>query len=173
MSERIGTRSREREPIKSMPYEKLMASREEYVQRQSTGVLLVKDSDREWELCRQGYVRFFLDTVTHPETALQDWCVFDFDVRKQSGTHRHQGGLVIMAIEGKGATEVDGELIEWEAGDLILLPIKPKGCTHRHFQRGDAPAKWLAFLYIPQWDHCGSEMTQVELNPEFTRSFGA
>ena len=68
--------------------------------------------------------------------------------------------------------EVDGELVEWKAGDMMLRPIKPQGVAHRHFQRSKEPAKWLAILYVPMWDHIGSDMTQMELSPEFKEAFG-
>lgn len=173
MTEQTRERTREREPLRSEGYEQMMRAREEFIARQMTGSLVIKDSDREWTLCRQGYVKFYLNPEEHKDATLQDWAVFQFDVRKQSGTHRHQGGLIIFPIEGEGATEVNGELLEWKAGDMILLPIVPGGCEHRHFQRGDKPARWLAILYMPQWDHCGSEMTQVELSYEFQAAFGS
>ena len=173
MSEKIVERTREREPLRSEGYEQLMRSREEFVARQLTKPAVIKDSDREWTLCRQGYVKFYLNPEEHMDTMLQDWCVFQFDVRKQSGKHKHQGGLIIFPIAGEGATEVDGELLEWKAGDMILLPIKPGGCVHKHYQRSKEPARWLAILYMPQWDHCGSEMTQVELSAEFLSAFGS
>lgn len=173
MSEKTRSRTREAEPIKSEPYEQAMRWRQEFVQRQMNGVVHVKEGDRDWELCRQGYVKFMLHPIAHPETVLHDWYLFCFDVRKQSGMHRHQGGLIIFALKGEGATEVDGELVEWKAGDMILLPIKPNGVAHRHFQRSKEPAKWLAILYSPMWDHCGSDMTQLELSPEFKQAFGS
>ena len=173
MSEQISEKTREREPLRSEGYENLMASREEFIARQLTAKPVIKSDDREWTLCRQGYVKFYLNPTEFSDTMLSDWCVFTFDVRKQSGKHKHQGGLIIFPIEGEGATEVNGELLEWKAGDMILLPIEPGGCEHKHYQRGDKPATWLAILYMPQWDHCGSEMTQVELSSEFLAAFGS
>ena len=174
MSERVRERARDREPIRSEGYEQLMRSREEFVARQMNSPLVIKDSDRDWTLCRQGYVKFYLNPEEDfkLKPMLQDWCVFQFDVRKQSGKHRHQGGLIIFPLEGEGATEVNGELLEWKAGDMILLPIVPGGCEHKHYQRSKEPAKWLAILYMPQWDQCGSEMTQMELSYEFRSAFG-
>ena len=171
MSEKTQERSRQREPIRSEGYENMMRERENFVARQLTGQPVVKDSDIEWTLCRQGYVKFYLNPAEFPDQVLHDWAVFQFDVRKVSGIHRHQGGLIIFPIEGEGATEVNGEVLEWKAGDMVLLPIIPGGCAHRHFQRGDKPARWVAILYMPQWDQCGSEMTQVELSYEFQAAF--
>ena len=65
-----------------------------------------------------------------PEAVLDDWNIFVQDIKVHSGKHRHQGGLVIYIIEGEGWSEVDGERHDWEAGDLLLLPLKPGGVEH-------------------------------------------
>ena len=97
-------------------------------------------------------------------------------ISKQSGKHRHQGGLVLFVIQGEGTTEVNGERIDWEEGDCILLPFHPDGIEYVHFNRGEAGettnAQWLAFLHIPTFDHVGSELTQCEVNPAYTAMYG-
>ena len=41
-----------------------------------------------------------------------------------------------------------------------------------HFNRGDTPAKWLAFIYEPDFDHLASELTQSQVSPEFQSQYG-
>ena len=103
-----------------------------------------------------------------PETVLDDWNIFVQDIKVHSGKHRHQGGLVIYILEGEGWSEVDGERHDWEAGDLLLLPLKPGGVEHKHYNRyDDKPAKWIAFISGALFEWGASEMVQVENHPDF------
>src|ERR1700719_2851203 len=106
MAEIERVRERERPPIGDNPYERIM---------------------------RQRKLLFYLDPVTFKDTPLQHWRVFIHDIRTRSGKHRHQGGLVIYVLEGRGYSVVDGERKDWEKGDLVLLPMKPGGVVHQHF----------------------------------------
>ena len=172
MAEQQLTRTRERELVPGSKYEAIYSQRAAFVDRQKNGTIVVKESDREWELSRQGHLKFYLLPWTYPDTVLHEWFVFIHDVKKQSGKHRHQGGLVLFVIEGEGATEVNGERVEGEEGDCILLPLHPDGIEHVHFNRGDGAAKWLAFIYEPVFHHVSSELTQTAVMTEFQQTFG-
>ena len=77
-------------------------------------------------------------------------------------------------LEGQGYTEVNGERIEWEAGDLLLLPIVPGGVEHKHFNRNPGEnAKWIAFIYRPYGDETGSYLEQKENAPGVPRLIGS
>ena len=94
--------------------------------------------------------------------------MFVHDIRSHSGRHRHQGGLALFVLEGKGYTTVDGVRHDWEKGDLILLPIKENGVEHQHFNLDpDKPSRWLALAPLPLWDQLGWELTQVEEHPDW------
>ncbi len=136
------TRSREQEPALGLKYEIAYANRGKFVEHANNGVIVVRDSDREWEVSRQGYQKWYLMHEAFPETVLDDW--------------------VLFVLEGKGATECNGEIIEWEEGDCILLPFHPDGLDHRHFNRGEGPTKWVAFIHMPTWNHVASELNQLE-----------
>jgi hypothetical protein len=100
------------------------------------------------------------------DTALKDWSVFLHAIRRHSGKHHYQGGLAIFVVEGEGYPIVNGERTDWEAGDLILLPIIPEGCEHQHFNRhADQSCKWLAFIYKPMHDEVASYIEQKESMP--------
>lgn len=172
MAEDVRTRTREREQIPGGEYERALEEVTAFIERGKNGTVVVRDDDRDWELCRQGVVKFYLVKDEYPETVLQDWFVFVHDIKKQSGKHRHQGGLVLFVVSGEGATEVNGERIDWEEGDLILLPFHPDGIEHVHFNRGDGTAQWLAFIYMPTFDHVGSELTQSEIAPDYQAKYG-
>jgi len=173
MTEVTRTRTREPESMPGSEYERALQEIGAFIEQGKSGTMVVKDSDRDWELCRQGTVKFYLVPGEFSDTALQDWYVFVHDIKKQSGKHRHQGGLVLYVIEGQGATEVNGEMVEWEEGDLILLPLHPDGIEHKHYNRGDGgSAKWLALIYKPVFDHVASELTQVDVYSEYQAQSG-
>jgi len=161
------TKMREQEPNPGLKYDIAYQKRGDFISHSMTGQVVIKDSDREWELSRQGYLKWYILENEYPETVLNDWWVFVHDIKKESGKHRHQGGLVLFIIEGRGATELNGEIIEWEKGDCVLLPMDPVGCEHKHYNYGSEPAKWLAFIHVPSWDHVASELVQIEVNQDF------
>ena len=169
--ERDRVRTRDRGSMDAGGYEKSLKWRADFQQRQLTGKIVIRGAERELnEAGRQGTSKRYLHIHDFPDTALQDWIIFIHHIKTHSGMHRHQGGLVLFVLEGQGATEVDGEKVPWEAGDLILLPIKPKGVEHKHFNNDPQKGcRWMAFIYVPIWDHVASEMVQLELHPEFAK----
>jgi len=136
--------------------------------RVAEGKVVVKGSQRPWEQTRQGRLKHFLHS-TMTDTADICWrSVFIHDIRTHSGRHRHQGGLAIYVIEGKGWTVVDGIRHDWEEGDLILLPVKPGGLEHQHFNAEPGkPCMWLGMIYAGFWDALGNEKEQKEVSPDW------
>ena len=168
MAEMERTRERERGTIPETPYEIFIRSRKEFLERQETGQVVVKPSDREFFLTRQGRLMYHLNPEIHKNTPLQDWRVFSHDLKTQSGKHRHQGGLVIYVLDGKGYSIVEGQRMDWEKGDLVLLPLNPSEVEHQHFNLDpDKPALWAAFIHIPIQEHLASDLQQTENSPEF------
>src|SRR3954452_16420883 len=125
MAEIERTRTRERGAIPETPYEIFIRSRREFLERQNTGQVVVKPSQREFFTTRQGRLMYHPNPEIHKDTPLQDWRVFWHDLKTQSGKHRHQGGLVIYVIVGTEHSVVDAACIDWQVGVLLLLPIKP------------------------------------------------
>jgi len=58
---------------------------------------------------------------------------------------------------------------DWEAGDLILLPVKPGGVEHQHFSLGDEPARWMAFINESVFMWAGTQMEQVETHYDWQK----
>jgi len=168
MAEVERVRERERPPLKDNPYERVMAQRKALAERNLTGPVVIDCTKQQWFQARQGKLKFFLDPVSFKDTPLQQWRVFIHDIKTRSGKHRHQGGLVIYVLEGKGYSIVEGERKDWEKGDLVLLPMKPGGVEHQHFNlNGDTPTFWMAYIYKPFHDEVAHGMEQREEAPEF------
>lgn len=139
----------------------------EEAHRQLHGEVLVKADDRDWTVSRQGYIKFYLHP-SEPQTVLQDWKVFVQDIQKHSGRHTHQGGLVIYVWEGTGYTVMDGERYDWEEGDLMVLPIKPGGVEHQHFNNNpELGCKWIAFIYTHFQTATGTQIVQHETSSAY------
>jgi hypothetical protein len=167
------TRARERETEAETELTRLYEPRDYQAAaadlvRAATGRIVVKAKERPWDLHRQAKSKRYLSPF-EPEladTARLEWDVFLQTFDERSGKHRHQGGLVIFILEGKGHTIIDGVRHDWEAGDLMLLKMTPGGVEHQHFN--DVPgtqARWMALIYWPFFDVGGSEITQLENSP--------
>jgi len=149
-------------------YEKLMQAMREWHIRAETGLVVIRGTEIPWYQNRQGRVRYYLLPPYKADTALQTMAVFEQIIYRHSGMHRHQGGLAIFVLDGEGYTIVDGERYEWTAGDLLLLPVKPGGVAHQHFNRDPGrPARWLAMIPMAFQEYLGSELVQIEESPDW------
>jgi len=138
------------------------------IERSKVGRIVVRNRDRPWDVSAQAQSKRYL-SPHEPElqdTALQDWEVFIQTIPVRSGKHRHQGGLIIFVLEGRGHSVIDGVRYDWETGDAMLLPLTPNGVEHQHFNDDpDRPAEWIAFVYWPLFKSAGSETQQIETSP--------
>jgi hypothetical protein len=164
-------RVREKEPAQQgsgLEYDESLKFYAEARERARTGKIVVKGKEVPWEQNRQGYIKRYLRWRGQNDTAATDWTCFIHDIKKHSGKHRHQGGIQLFVLEGSGYTLVDGQRVDWEKGDLIVLPVKPNGCEHQHFNKDPGkPAKWMAFRYHPFSSVLGNMFEQVEDSPEW------
>jgi gentisate 1,2-dioxygenase len=63
---------------------------------------------------------------------------------------------------------MDGVRLDWEAGDLMILPLKPGGVEHQHFNADpNEPCKWLAFINTTFQAATGTLITQQEAASSF------
>ncbi len=127
------------------------------------GQVVIRDRDTGWEQNRQGLIKFYTHPKIWHELAVPGWAIFRHYIKTQSGRHTHQGGLGLFVVEGRGYTVVDGTRYDWEKGDFIVLPVKPEGCEHQHFNLDLAhPAEWLALIFWPFFDAMGNLKKQSE-----------
>ena len=149
-------------------YEKLIRDFRQRRLRAESGLVVVRGGETPWYQNRQGRVRYFLLPPYKADTALQTMAVFEQIIYRHSGMHRHQGGLAIYVLDGEGYTIVDGERFDWTAGDLLLLPIKPGGVSHQHFNRhSNRPARWLAFIPMAFQECLSGDVVQLESSPDW------
>src|SRR6201984_3849173 len=91
MAEIERTRERERGAIPETPYEMFIRSRREFLERQEKGKVVVKPSDREFYLTRQGRLMYHLNPEIHKDTPLQDWRGFSHAPKTPAGQPPHPG----------------------------------------------------------------------------------
>ena len=74
--------------------------------------------------------------------------------------HRHTYETVLYVIEGNGYTEIEGEKVEWTAGDAVYIP---SWAWHRHQTLSDSePAKYIACENAPQLQNLGVALREEE-----------
>lgn len=167
MAEREIQRVKETEAKQPDFYEWVVSRWNSWQKRGEEGRIIQKGKEVPWDQGRQGRIKYFLHPLRE-DLATQNWLLFVQDIRTHSGRHRHQGGLAIYVVEGKGWTTVNGVRHDWEEGDLILLPILARGVEHQHFNaEPGAPCKWLALIFQPLIEAMASPVDQKEVSPDY------
>ena len=92
-------------------YDALRRYFQDLAQRAENGRVHIPTSDILWERNRHALLGYYL----HPmitDTALHTMQLFLNVIKDHGGMHRHQGGVVIYVIEGKGYTIADGDRVD-------------------------------------------------------------
>jgi hypothetical protein len=155
-------------------WDDLIAIRDEQREQITTGIQVVKESELPLESNRQGLMRWYM----HPsikDTCLSTMIFFQQEIPpgSRSGRVKFQGGQVILVLEGKGYSVIDGVKHHWEAGDVLNLPLRPRGIIVQHFNTDpNITVKFVATE--PNWTDCtfvdrGSGFEQLEDAPEYRR----
>ena len=164
MPEREQTRLRERDRAaeNQHPYEVFFDAFKERRGQAENGQIVIKGKDLPWQQSRQGRSKYFLH-LRADDRAMQDWMLFQKDIMTESGAHTLQGVLVIYVTRGAGYSVFDGVEYHWKPGDLLILPVKPGGVEHQHFNYDDDnSSQWVAFIFIPFLFQTGSMLAQVK-----------
>ncbi|HZS95374.1 MAG TPA: hypothetical protein VFA40_01235 [Terriglobales bacterium] len=139
-------------------------------QHQRQGAWLIKGRDLPWENNRQGKMKWFL----HPalsNTAIRSMIVFEQEIPAggRSGAQKTPGGSVLYILEGKGYTLLDGERHDWQAEDLVNIPIRADGVVVQHVNTDPRhPVRFISadlnLVDILGVDR-GAELEQIEAAP--------
>ena len=80
-------------------------------------------------------------------------------VRTQA--HRHTSSAVYHVFRGSGYSVIDGQRLDWEAGDFLALPI---WAWHQHGNDGDEPAILFSITDLPTLEADPVQMRQLLQN---------
>ena len=139
-------------------------------QHQRQGAWLIKGRDLPWENNRQGKMKWFL----HPaldNTSIRSMIVFEQEIPPggRSGAQKTPGGSVLYILEGRGYTLLDGERHDWQAEDLVNIPIRAEGVVVQHVNADPRrPVRFVSadlnLVDILGVDR-GAELEQIEAAP--------
>lgn len=145
-------------------------------------------SEMPWELCPQGRIKH----IAHERLDLRinsvDAYMQELPPSGRSGKHRHMADEALYILEGRGydlhwdsdldigetyqwTTEEEPSRHEWEAGDLVYIPVNT---VHQHFNLD--PERPASFICAQNrvYKHLGyDEVEQFEPAPEWTERNGA
>ncbi len=167
--EKINERTKEREPSETL-YDQAYRNMEEAARKREEGRVIIRGRDIPFQQGRQALLKNLLHEKDWDKVAVPDWAIFVNRILVQSGKHTHQGGLVIYVLDGMGHTVVDGVRYDWERGDLIVLPVKPGGVEHQHFNEDpNVSCEWIAFVFRGMLKSIGFRIEQKEEHPDWGR----
>lgn len=133
---------------------------------------VTKGKELPLEINRMGLYRWYLHPMKEG-TAIRTILLWEQEIPPlgKSGKQKTSGGRLHFVLQGRGYTVVDGVKHEWEQGDLIMIPIKPQGAIHQHFNSDDKITVRLACTE-PNWSETlgvdmGSGLEQLENAPEY------
>ena len=156
-------------------WDAIFAMRDRQRAEKRDALQVVRERDLPQEVSRQGLMRWYL----HPsitDTAISSYLFFEQEIPpgSRSGRLKFQGNQVMVILEGKGYTTIDGVKYPWKAGDLVMLPLRGDGIIVQHFNTDpDKPARFIATE--ANWLECttvdrGCGFEQLEDAPEYRQS---
>ena len=111
----------------------LYALRDKQREQKKKSAWLIRGTDLPWERNRQGKMKWYL----HP--ALDDACIRSMMFFQQeippggrTGAQKTPGGAVMYIMQGRGYTLLDGVRYDWEAEDVVNIPIRTTGVVVQH-----------------------------------------
>jgi len=153
-------------------WNELIVMRDRQRAEKRDAIQVVKEAELPLESNSQGLMRWYL----HPsikDTAISSYMFFQQEIPpgSRSGRLKFQGNQVMLILEGKGYTIIDGVKYPWKAGDVVSLPLRTDGIIVQHFNTD--PEKTAKFIAAePNWFECtsvdrGSGFEQLESAPEY------
>lgn len=166
--ERMMERKREPEPGVDS-YDANLAFRIEMTRRRKEGKVLLKAQDIPWQLTRQGHSKIYCNFANWNELAAPGWTIATTNDKVRRGKHTHRGGgRLLFCLEGRGRTINNDVNLDWEKGDVELLPVTRTENSHEHFNLDvGKPCRLLGIMFWPFMEATANETRQVADAPEF------
>ncbi|HXQ53033.1 MAG TPA: hypothetical protein VN802_18220 [Stellaceae bacterium] len=149
----------------------LHALRDRQRRLQRNGAWIIKGKDLPWERNDQGRMQWYL----HPAiegTAIRSMMFFRQEIapRSRSGVQKSPGGSIIYIVKGRGYTLLDDVRHDWEAEDVVNIPIRADGVMVQHVNLDPEEPVILIQAELNLADILGvdrgSALEQIEKAPE-------
>jgi gentisate 1,2-dioxygenase len=115
---------------------------EEEIQWRMSVPHVVRGDERPWEDTRMGRIKYLVHPTLTSGLRLFEAYIQELPPGGRSGKHRHVGEEVHKVLEGKGYDIHDGTRWDWEAEDLVCIPVNT---VHQHFNADPRrPARFLS-----------------------------
>ena len=155
-------------------WNELIAMRDRQREDRKSSVQVVRADELPQETNEMGLMRWYL----HPalkDTVISSLLFYEQEIPpgSRSGRLKFQGGQVILILEGRGHTLIDGVKHAWEGGDFLNLPLRRDGIIIQHVNDDpDRPAKFVACE--PNLMECttvdrGSGFEVINPSPDYKR----
>jgi len=153
-------------------WDELFRLRDEYRERTAKGMVVVKGNQLPWERNRQGIMRWYL----HPsikDTAINSliFYVQEIPPGSRSGKLKRPGGQIIYIWKGRGHSIINNVRYDWEAGDLLNLPLLTDGVEVQHFNDDPQEPARLVCAEVNTVDMLGVDrgpgFEQLEDSPDY------
>ncbi|MBI4333075.1 MAG: hypothetical protein HY673_17560 [Chloroflexi bacterium] len=167
--ERVTERSREAEPGLDR-YDANMLFKIEMSRQRAEGKVLLRAQDIPMQLSRHSYSRNYCNSTSWHELAAPGWTINRGNRQNfPGGKHTHRGGgRLIYCLEGKGRTINNDVNLDWEKGDVELLPVTRTENSHQHFNLDTGkPCGLLVFMFWPFMEATANETRQVTDAPDW------
>ena len=104
---------------------------------------VVKGREIPWENTRMGKIKHLVSPYRPSPLMLYDVYVQEIPPGGHSGKHRHVSEEAHKILSGRGYDIHDGKRYDWEAEDVVAVPINT---VHQHFNASpDKPATFVSF----------------------------
>ena len=142
------------------------------------GAWLIRGKDRPWEHNRQGKMKWFM----HP--ALKDTCITSMLFLEQeippggkTGVQMTPGGACMYIIQGRGYTLLDGQRFDWQAEDIVQIPLRRDGVKVQHVNTDLRQTVRFVCAEVNMLDVLGVDrgaaLEQIEDAPEYSNGGNA
>ena len=76
---------------------------------------------------------------------------------QKTNRHRHTYETILYVLEGNGWTEIEDQVLHWQAGDAVLIP---QWAWHRHGNDTEDVVKYVACENAPHLQNMGLAIRQ-------------
>jgi len=123
----------------------LFALRDHQREHQGKGAWLIRGNELKWEHNRQGKMKWFLHPALE-DVAVRSMLVFEQEIPPggKTGVQATPGGTCMYIIEGRGHTLLDGQRHDWQAEDVVQIPLRRDGVRVQHVN--DDPRRPVRFI---------------------------